>query len=804
MNLTKFHAAFACLFLLFSSPLSLRALTGGPDAFGYVFIDSNEPNGPAFVWQDITTLSGAVQVAGLSDDNSVGPFALNGWSFYYYGNLASSWKLGSNGWIGFDNIGNISWCFPTIPTAGGPADNYLAPFMSDLTFNSSFPAFPNVAEVWYWDNGTDSLVVQFNDVPWWSSDTLGWVGSNTFQVILSGVDNSITFMYKDMDQTNFNDTGGCASEIVVGIENDNGTTGLEVYNEVVPPDSYAIRFEIPCFVSGQVPVADFGHSASGLNVAFLDSSLNSPTSWFWDFGDGSTSTQQNTNHSYANSGVYTVCLIVSNPCGSDTICKAVSLFPVFPNQGVSFYQVDYTFKQDTTLNSGTGQVDIDISAFQAATGYSTGYLNVTTPLGWAVQNLPVFPGYPYPSISTNFMLDSLVGFDIDTMAAHVQFTSSPVLVPPVGGFLSYSVGDLNFNAEGVDTSISIVPGPPKTSLPGTVSFIAGGLLEVHLQPGHKNVECADNQCLPMAVSNSFQWLEDTYGIMFADPHVMGLGLDGSMVGEVETEMMRVFVDRRNGHPTQVLKGLLGKLSYIGKNDIMFLNVKHMGWYGEKDTCVRVIKVDTVTNMIDTIKVTSRALGDTVTAAAIIKEIREGEDVELGFAYKTGGGHAVEVVGAGTIFGIPWVMHMSDYDQSDDTKGTDRIDFSFLKDTDADGLLNINYNKADANVVCFFSQSPDSAALAVLSPIENSMDIALFPNPNSGEFHLRNLSELSIENAELTVLDNSGKINYQQEGVSLDRGESMRLELPHMAAGLYFLVLRSQNGFWKKEFLVQED
>jgi YVTN family beta-propeller protein len=55
-----------------------------------------------------------------------------------------------------------------------------------------------------------------------------------------------------------------------------------------------------------------------LTVEFLDQSLGSPTSWLWDFGDGSTSTFMSPEHTYNATGSYTVKLTVSNDGGSDT------------------------------------------------------------------------------------------------------------------------------------------------------------------------------------------------------------------------------------------------------------------------------------------------------------------------------------------------------------------------------------------------------------------------------------------------------------------------------------------------------
>jgi len=39
-----------------------------------------------------------------------------------------------------------------------------------------------------------------------------------------------------------------------------------------------------------------------LNVKFTDKSTGSPTSWYWNFGDKSTSTTHNPTHKYTKAG----------------------------------------------------------------------------------------------------------------------------------------------------------------------------------------------------------------------------------------------------------------------------------------------------------------------------------------------------------------------------------------------------------------------------------------------------------------------------------------------------------------------
>jgi PKD repeat protein len=79
-------------------------------------------------------------------------------------------------------------------------------------------------------------------------------------------------------------------------------------------------------VVGEAASAAFALSdttgAAPLAVTFTDQSTGGVTSWAWDFGDGATDTLQSPVHEYADQGVYTVTLIVSNGCSADTLVVA--------------------------------------------------------------------------------------------------------------------------------------------------------------------------------------------------------------------------------------------------------------------------------------------------------------------------------------------------------------------------------------------------------------------------------------------------------------------------------------------------
>ena len=56
-------------------------------------------------------------------------------------------------------------------------------------------------------------------------------------------------------------------------------------------------------------------------VNFYDQSTGNPTSWYWDFGNGNSSTLQNPVATYFTPGTYTVSLTATNAAGSNTMTR---------------------------------------------------------------------------------------------------------------------------------------------------------------------------------------------------------------------------------------------------------------------------------------------------------------------------------------------------------------------------------------------------------------------------------------------------------------------------------------------------
>ena len=86
-------------------------------------------------------------------------------------------------------------------------------------------------------------------------------------------------------------------------------------------------------VTDALPIVKFRAAplsgSAPLTVTFTDDSLGDINSWLWNFGDGGTSTEQNPEHIYVSTGVYTVSLTVNGPDGENSLARA-SLIDVAP------------------------------------------------------------------------------------------------------------------------------------------------------------------------------------------------------------------------------------------------------------------------------------------------------------------------------------------------------------------------------------------------------------------------------------------------------------------------------------------
>jgi hypothetical protein len=196
----------------------VRFGSGGPDEFGYTWIDSDEPDGPAYDWIDISSTGTAISLGDDDVQSITLPFA-----FPFYGETYSTVNIVSNGFL---NFGTTSTAFTNTPIGDSSApNNLIAPFWDDID-----PA-DGVGAIYYEDLGDGRFVVQWDGVPPFPGPG---DGSNlyTFQAILSQ-GGQILFQYEEMI--------GNVSSATIGIENADASIGLEVaFNTGYATDGLAV------------------------------------------------------------------------------------------------------------------------------------------------------------------------------------------------------------------------------------------------------------------------------------------------------------------------------------------------------------------------------------------------------------------------------------------------------------------------------------------------------------------------------------------------------------------------------------
>lgn len=212
------------------NPIDIPGLSiegqGGPDLFGYKWIDSDEPNGPTYVWNDIvstgTEVTNWVATGTFSarDEGYAGPLPI-GFNFKFYGNPKNQVYVSSNGLLMFNTVSTNIFSNVTIPNAAVP-NEYIAPFWDDLDGSA--------AGTVHYKSEVDKFILQFTNWRKYAATT----SALTFQIVLhqSG---KIVYYYNNMTAT--------LNSATIGIENAAGNDGLLVaYNATYIQNGKAVQF----------------------------------------------------------------------------------------------------------------------------------------------------------------------------------------------------------------------------------------------------------------------------------------------------------------------------------------------------------------------------------------------------------------------------------------------------------------------------------------------------------------------------------------------------------------------------------
>ncbi|GEM_PF-407787 len=187
--------------------------SGGPDAFGHNWVDSDDPQATPYSWVDISAVGIDVQASAdpLTDDDFAGPFDI-GFAFPYYDNVYTQLYIGSNGLISF-GAGVTSRNNDYIDAAIAPF-NLIAMWWDDLDPRKGGNVY------YHYDAPGGRFIVTFSDIRRYAFPD--GTGSLNFQVILDP-SGKITLQYATMDPGTSNLLGAS-----VGLKNQDGSDYLVI------------------------------------------------------------------------------------------------------------------------------------------------------------------------------------------------------------------------------------------------------------------------------------------------------------------------------------------------------------------------------------------------------------------------------------------------------------------------------------------------------------------------------------------------------------------------------------------------
>ena len=284
----------------------------------------NETEAPVAAFTAIPTSGDAPLTVNFTDESTSTPTSW-AWDFDNDGNVDSTEQ---NPVYTYNSAGNYTVNL-TVANADGSDSEVKTEY---IVVSEPLPGAPVANFTANRTSGKAPLDVQFTDASTGTVSSYAWDFDN--DGVVDSTEQNPIYAYNSAGTytVNLTVTGPDGSDSEV-------KTGYIKVSSPSPSKLVAAFSASP--TSGKVP----------LKVAFTDTSTGSPTSWKWDFGDGSKSFLQNPTHKYSKAGVYTVNLTVKNTKGSNTVTKTdyikvitkpVANFSADPTSGKTPLKVAFT------------------------------------------------------------------------------------------------------------------------------------------------------------------------------------------------------------------------------------------------------------------------------------------------------------------------------------------------------------------------------------------------------------------------------------------------------------------------------
>lgn len=305
---------------------------------------------------------------------------------------------------------------------------------------------------------------------------------------------------------------------------------------------------------------DFDTGCTPFEVNIANTSIGSADNYYWDFGDGTTSTTTSSlfQHTYYTGNTptsYTITLIAENNCGSDTTTYVVTATPIL---------VDAFF--NTSVTSGCAPLTVDFTQYTlGGTQYSWNFDDGNVSTVYSPTHTFTNAGTYNVSLSAN----DGCGYDTTTVTITVHpeptidFTSNPTTVCVNEPFnftnLSVGIGGVNWDFGDGNTSVLVnpshaynAPGVYNVTLSGT-SLTYGCIasvthpVTVSATPTAQFTANPTNGCVPLNVQMTNTSLNGNFYYWdFGDGNTSNLLNPNHVYANAGTYTIRLIVENLNG------------------------------------------------------------------------------------------------------------------------------------------------------------------------------------------------------------------------------------------------------------------
>ncbi len=231
-----------------------------------------------------------------------------------------------------------------------------------------------------------------------------------------------------------------ASQAVVQIYNQNG-----LLQTIQVPTTGTGRYWYVCDVNGATGALSLHNniqeSSPGIGKSADKPKSTSPgksvTSWLWNFGDGTTSTQQNPSHTYNTAGTYTVSLTVGNGTSTDTETKTAYIIVTGGSTGSGTLTGMVT---DAINGNPIEGALVSVAGLSAITDVSGNYTINNIPSGLLTANFSVSQTTGIVPMLVNFYDQSTENSNTVecTKSGYSAYSNNQVIIPQ-GGSLSLNI-----------------------------------------------------------------------------------------------------------------------------------------------------------------------------------------------------------------------------------------------------------------------------------------------------------------------------------------------------------------------------